>query len=702
MVPPVVTHPQSPLGNRTPIIAFFLKFHLEQELLMHKHRLKNGASIEAAKEIMSTAKIFLCLLSHESDGKLQNRHFPLSIGLISEFIKQNIQDVDTFLFKRPSLLGSTLENIAPDIVMFGNYMWNEKLNCFFAKCIKSIYPKTLIVFGGPNISSNLEANIEFLRTNQFIDMLAMGDGEIVSKNIVSSHIKANKDIEKTKSLKIENTLSISTRSNKTIQGEKADYRIGVGTVSLDSIPSPYLSGAMDVFFEDAGIPLLETNRGCPYACSFCQQGDKYFSKIRHHDDQRIKSELEYVAKKINNSDLKMATIEFADPNFGMYKRDTNIFEHIRFVQDTYNYPSDVWCSTGKSQHDLIVSNAKILKEGSIMIRAAMQSMNESTLKNIKRKNLPIEVFKKMSSDGVDTYSDIMLGLPSETKETYFRGIFDLIDSGIDEFSMPQTIILKGTPMEEKEYVKEFDLKTQFRVIPECNGVYHVGDFSSRVVETESIVRSTSTLTFDDYLECRKLNLLVMIFHNTRLLSPLYSYLDYLNIDRSSILSNIISKIQNSGSSINTILDNYIEDTINELSYEDLAFDTGDNIEERSSNKLYKYLTLSLFYYKSEIIALIKDILHKIVESEQHINTMLNIVDALIMEDMSVSEHVQEISLDEEMKKVMGGEIAMVSHSDLQKKKLNILKDIYVSKQDIENKLAYHLRPIHMIKTLRFI
>ena len=646
-------------------------------------------------------KIFLCLLSHETDGKLQNIHFPLSIGLISECIKQNIQDVDTFLFKRPSILSNTLKNSAPDIVMFGNYMWNEKLNCFFAKCIKSIYPKTLIVFGGPNISINSEENIAFLRTNKFVDMLAMGDGEIVSKNIVSSHIKTKNDIEKTKSLKIENTLSISALSNKTIKGEKADYRVGVGTVSFDSIPSPYLSGAMDVFFENAVIPLLETNRGCPYACSFCQQGDKYFSKVRHHDDQRIKNELVYIAKKINNSDLKITTIEFADPNFGMYKRDTQIFEHIKFVQDAYNYPRDVWCSTGKSQHDLIVSNAKILKEGSIMIRAAMQSMNQSTLKNIKRKNLPIEVFKKMSSEGVDTYSDIMLGLPSETKETYFRGIFDLIDSGIDEFSMPQTIILKGTPMEEKEYVKEWGLKTQFRVIPECNGIYSVGDFSSRVVETESIVYSTNTLTFEEYLECRKLNLLVMIFHNTRLLSPLYSYLDYLDIDRSSILSNMTSKIQSS-SSINTILDNYIEDTVNELSDEDLAFESGDDIEERSSNKLYKYLTLALFYYKSEIVELIKGVLHEMVESEQHINTMLNIVDALIMEDMSASEQPHEISLDEEMKKVMGGKTAIVSHSDLQKTKLNILKNIYVSKQDIESKLAYHLRPVHMIKTLRFI
>ena len=72
------------------------------------------------------------------------------------------------------------------------------------------------------------------------------------------------------------------------------------------------------------------------------------------------------------------------------------------------------------------------------IRAAVQSMNETTLKNIERKNLPIEVFKNLSKEGIDTYSETMLGLPSETKQSYFDGIFKLIDAGIDEFSNHQT------------------------------------------------------------------------------------------------------------------------------------------------------------------------------------------------------------------------------------------------------------------------
>ena len=88
-------------------------------------------------------RIVLNLLVHENNGNLQNLYFPLSIGLVSEYLKASIKNLETFLFKKPSLLKTNLENHKPDIVMFGNYMWIEKLNCQYAEWIKSLYPKTL-------------------------------------------------------------------------------------------------------------------------------------------------------------------------------------------------------------------------------------------------------------------------------------------------------------------------------------------------------------------------------------------------------------------------------------------------------------------------------------------------------------------------------------------------------------------------------
>ena len=407
-------------------------------------------------------KIVLALLAHENDkGVLQNRYFPLSIGLVAEFIKANIKSpLEISLFKKPSELTKYLEKNDPDIVMLGNYMWIEKLNLFFLKKIKKKNKRILTVMGGPNLSLDNKKNENFLKENTHVDLIIEGDAEIVAKNIVESFIANNQDIDKVINSKIPNTIAIEKKSGKLIFGEKEDSRIGVGDIKLEHIPSPYLSGAMDVFFEDGAIPLLESNRGCPYSCSFCQQGTNYFSRIRYYDESRVKNELIYIAKKIKNKKLNMNIVEFTDPNFGMYKNDVKIFKHIREVQDEYSYPENVYCSSGKSQPERIMETAKILKKGSIMIRATVQSMNEETLKNIARKNLPVKIFRNMASAGIETYSDVMLGLPNETKKTHIDGILYLIDNGIDEFSMLQTILLKGTEMEKDDYIDRNGLKKQ--------------------------------------------------------------------------------------------------------------------------------------------------------------------------------------------------------------------------------------------------
>ena len=200
----------------------------------------------------------------------------------------------------------------------------------------------------------------------------------------------------------------------------------------------------------------------------------------------------------------MNIVEFTDPNFGMYKNDVKIFQHIRSVQDKYNFPENVWCSSGKAQYERILETAKILKRGSIMVRATVQSMNDETLQNIKRTNLPAHIFKKMASEGVETYSDVMLSLPGETKKSYIDGILSLVNYGIDEFSMLQTILLKGTEMEQKNYINKHQLKTKFRVIPECDGVYTVNNNSERITETEEIIYETKTLPYKDFLEVENL------------------------------------------------------------------------------------------------------------------------------------------------------------------------------------------------------
>ena len=647
-------------------------------------------------------KIALCLLAHEnSEGVMQNRYFPLSIGLIAEFLKLHNKNLEIDLFKKPSELSKYIETENPEIVMFGNYMWIEKLNCFYAKEVKRKNKKILTVFGGPNFSIENEKKKIFLKKNPQIDFLIEGDGEIVAKLIVESFEKNKKNIDLTKKENIPNTISI-TNNGKVIIPDSKDFRIGVSETKLENIPSPYLSGIMDKFFEDGTIPLLESNRGCPYSCTFCQQGTKYFSKIRYYDHERIKDELIYIAKKIHKNNLDMDIVEFTDPNFGMYKNDIDIFRHIRFVQDKFNFPGNVWCSSGKSQYERILDTAKILKKGSIMVRATVQSMNNETLKNIKRVNLPAHIFKKMASEGVETYSDVMLGLPGETKKSYIDGILALIDYGIDEFSMLQTILLKGTEMEHKEYINKHKLKTKFRIIPECDGVYKVDNAEQRITETEEIIYETKTLSYQDFLECRKFSLLVHIFHNTRLLRPLYKYLDHKKINRSEVIFKIYEYCKKNETTINKLLDDFVLSTESELSNKDLIYDINEDISEMSSNKIYKFLTLALINYKKEIIKIINDVALEHFSDAKIYDKIIGIISSSIFSLLENKFEKTEFNLNNEEKKFLNSDKIIVEFSNFQQKQINYLKSQYKTNKEIVSNMAFYLRPLNMIKSVTYI
>ena len=52
---------------------------------------------------------------------------------------------------------------------------------------------------------------------------------------------------------------------------------------LASMPSPYLDGLFDELIKDCEYNLegtIETTRGCPYSCTYCEIGTSYYQKIR--------------------------------------------------------------------------------------------------------------------------------------------------------------------------------------------------------------------------------------------------------------------------------------------------------------------------------------------------------------------------------------------------------------------------------------
>src|SRR5690606_4021090 len=112
---------------------------------------------------------------------------------------------------------------------------------------------------------------------------------------------------------------------------------------LDTIPSPFLMGLFDAY---RGVPrihaTLETNRGCPYGCTFCDWGSATTSKIRKFDLERVFGELSWC------SDMKVESISQCDANFGIFERDVAIAEWVADLKKTTGYPQTFGGSYAKN------------------------------------------------------------------------------------------------------------------------------------------------------------------------------------------------------------------------------------------------------------------------------------------------------------------------------------------------------------------
>jgi radical SAM superfamily enzyme YgiQ (UPF0313 family) len=650
--------------------------------------------------------IYLAQLTHETHGVNQNKCFPLAAGFVGAYLKREFGDaVEVEVFKSPHELSEAFARRRPAVLMLSNYMWNSRLTLGVAREARAADDDLLIVVGGPDIGMDPTERVRMLSEHPEVDVYVLHEGEVVAKEIVRTFMETGSrhDVRRL------SHRSIVTVMDGDVQGADggADRgtRIGVKAElgSLDDIPSPYLTGLFDKFFRDGEIPLIETNRGCPFSCSFCQQGEDYYSKVVHFSTERVREEILYIAKKVHDGKIDTYAIEIADPNFGMFQRDREVCQAIREAQDRYDFPRYVGCSTGKNRADLIIENTALLQPGTIMLRSAVQSMDDATLEAIRRKNIKLEAYhtiqREMDARGLENNADLMLGLPLETKASHFKAIFDLVDIGVREFACLQTIVLRGTALESKAYREKYGIQTRFRFIPECAGEYEILGQKRKICEVEEIIVRTSTMPFEDYLECRKLHLLTMIFHNTRMLTIVYDLFRDEGLKPSTVLRQLYAS---SHPGLGDLLAAFVEETKSEVfdRAESADFDYGVD-EAISHNKIFKHLSIALFEHKDIVFDALKETLSEIlgVSSRSEIDEIASVLSAGVISPFSETAGQAFDLQSRRLRRLFGPQLEL-HLSDGQAATLRLMNRIYQTREDKINQMAYRLRPANLMLKVR--
>src|SRR5690349_7045607 len=451
-------------------------------------------------------RIFLADLGHNLLTKSSDV-YPLGVANLATYLARHLTEtkVDVRLFREPQDLKQALDAGAPDVLGLSNYAWNEELSYHFAKYTKAKSPRTLTVMGGPNFPLVRSVKDAFLRSIPDVDVYVDGptyEGERALLELVRRFHAEKRSIAGTLAAPIAGNHWIDRRTNELVLGPEVP-RIQ----DLDEIPSPYLAGLMDPYLATGYFPMMQIARGCPFTCAFCNSGVKSNNRVFAHSIENVKADLLYLAERVKPE----TTLCFADDNFGMYERDVEIADYIGWLQSKFNWPRYIRTTTGKNKGERII---QVLRKtnGALPMTVAVQSMNPVVLKNIKRDNIKLstymEIQKELDSMGMQSYGELILCLPGESKQTFMKAVEDLLDAGAKRISAHQLMLLHGAELSDPDQREKFKFDTRFRVVAR-----NVGDFTGEpIVEVEEMVVATPDFSYADYLETRVFHLLLTVFH----------------------------------------------------------------------------------------------------------------------------------------------------------------------------------------------
>ena len=386
----------------------------------------------------------------------------------------------------------------------------------------------MIVFGGPHYPIVAAEQQDYLRAHPEIDVYIIKEGEAAFANFVNCLIEMNLDVEAVKSRALASVHSIS--ADGTAHLSSAVERIR----DLTEIPSPYTTGRLDEFFDGKLLPIIQTNRGCPFSCTFCVEGVSYYNKIYTSMPSKVAAEIDYIGRKMlevrgrgGRNDLFIA-----DSNFGMYKNDIDTCRSIAKAQDDYRWPEYINVATGKNQKARVLEAARLVR-GAMRLSGSVQSLDEEVLKNVKRSNIAGDQLMQLALQASDvdanSYSEVILGLPGDSKAAHYKTLKTIIDAGFNKVIPYTMMMLPGSEMCTDESKTKYQMALRFRVLPRCFGFYEVCGERITSAEIEEVCVATATLPYQDYLDCRKLHLMISIFYNDGVFGGLLKFLRQYDI-----------------------------------------------------------------------------------------------------------------------------------------------------------------------------
>jgi len=423
-------------------------------------------------------------------------YLPYSVALLEAYLKKHSKRANELefglpIFSRIKVKEAVEKLVDSDVVFFSLYVWNAEISLKIAEELENVNPKVKIVFGGPQVPDRIKS---FAEKYPFIDFYVAGEGESTILNIIDTDF------------------GFGISGTSVWKDEKLHTFPKCGRIKdLNSIPSPFLEGIFDILFETypkyEWIACWETDRGCPFSCTFCDWGSNTMGKVSQFDLERIYKEIEWFSQK------RIDYVFCCNANFGILPRDIEIAKKISATKVNTGYPKRLSVQNTKNATERSYQVQKILSDNGLNkgVTLSMQSLDIATLENIKRANISLDSYQELqrrfTKDNIETYTDLILGLPGETYESYVEGIDKIIQNGQhNRIQFNNLSILPNAEMADPEYVAKFELQTVESDIINMHGA--LNDLEYEIPEKQKLVVSTKSMPKEKWVMARTISWMV--------------------------------------------------------------------------------------------------------------------------------------------------------------------------------------------------
>lgn len=382
----------------------------------------------------------------------------LALGMIAAFARHHRGGaLDRAYDLRPpttnpiSLLVELRDDPSPAIVLFADYSWTTEANLETSREVHRLSPGSVTVHGGPHVPRHPEDRDAFLADHPEIDVVVRLEGEQTVAELLDA-------LDGTLDQGSLDALAGITGTTVRTPGGLVHAPDRPRLADLDLLPSPYLTGEYDeVDLDHWTIATIETDRGCPFRCTFCDWGSATGTKPRAFDEQRVRDEIEWIGSR----GIRMLFI--ADANFGGTERDVGIARWIADVRARHGAPHTVIASFAKNTTEHIVAIVECWRQAGIAADGltAIQTVDPVTLKNVRRQNIRLEAHDTLTEtfrqQGLPLLTDLLIGLPGATVETFKTDLQRCMDLEVTP-RIAEVEVLPNSPMNDPDYRREMQLR----------------------------------------------------------------------------------------------------------------------------------------------------------------------------------------------------------------------------------------------------